>query len=227
VTVKWYAGSEKCYDNVWFGSFCSLTVIVILFLFVLFRLSRLTPRQRNSRSSEFISLTRPYSQECWYWEFVILSRRLLIALITTISYVNSNFLNLSLISVLSCYLGLHVYKKPFLHTRNNRLESLCLFFLINISTAVNLTTLKDTQSLFIKWFLVICILTPFIIFGYHVITLWYAEENKYKKITMRKTTSTVDALALQMNEEIPSGNTDGKTNDGQNNMNTTNNGMFF
>jgi len=101
------------------------------------------------------------------------------------------------------------------------------FFLINISTAVNLTTLKDTQSLFIKWFLVICILTPFIIFGYHVITLWYAEENKYKKITMRKTTSTVDALALQMNEEIPSGNTDGKTNDGQNNMNTTNNGMFL
>ena len=95
-----------------------------------------------------------------YWEFVILFRRSMLAFLTTMAYLESDYLNLFSICLLVLFTAVHCFAQPFLHGRNNVAEGICLSLLVMILTTVNLTDLPANQADFASYWVSACILVP-------------------------------------------------------------------
>ena len=81
--VHFYGGYEKCFGPIWWiAAFIMLTVI-LLWIGVLIKLFKMTSQERNTRQSPFRTVTKPYKLKYWYWEIVLVSRRIFLAFMVT------------------------------------------------------------------------------------------------------------------------------------------------
>eukprot|EP01083_Nonionella_stella_P072915 196809_1 len=88
VYVHFYAGYQECFDVVWFFALILFAVLIVLWMAVWFKLYRMDTTQRESRFSAFRTITKHYKPKFWYWETVLMSRRIILAFMVTIEYIS-------------------------------------------------------------------------------------------------------------------------------------------
>eukprot|EP01084_Bolivina_argentea_P172852 299384_1 len=125
-----YDGSQPCFGVLWVIALTFVSLIVILWIVVWILLYRMDATKRDSRKSYLRSVTKSYKIEYWFWEVLLVSRRILIAFMVTIQYVSYSVTQYLLAIILILYLGLHYWIRPFNYDQANVAESLCLFLLI-------------------------------------------------------------------------------------------------
>eukprot|EP01083_Nonionella_stella_P146563 461143_1 len=136
VTVHFYAGNVECYGYEWMACAISLLIIVMVWCGIWYYLYGLEPLKRASSKAMTKNITHSYRKECWYWEFVFLTRRILLALIITFNYLNESFTQYTLLTILIIYLVIHLKYQPFKHGRVNYFETICIMLLIFGLTAL-------------------------------------------------------------------------------------------
>ena len=65
--------------------------VIILWIGVLIKLWRMTIEQRDTRKSALRTVTKPYKLKYWYWEIVLVSRRIFLAFMVTFQVQNACF----------------------------------------------------------------------------------------------------------------------------------------
>ena len=168
----------------------------------------MTPIQRASRQSNFKTLTKAFKQETWYWEFVLLTRRIVITFMTTVFPWDKNILNTALLISLILFLSAQWRFEPFVHTRNNRMEALCLTLLITLLACIQLTNLYDTYPVVISFLSTIIVLIPAVIFGYYFFSIFgvccVKKEKVRKIINLRTTESQRNHMHFKSNYKLKS-----------------------
>eukprot|EP01084_Bolivina_argentea_P109921 196358_1 len=170
--VHFYYGSHFCYDRIWYTSLIILIFIMATFGFLWLKLYKLSSSKRQSRQDNHLhSLVASYDEKHWYWEFVILSRRFIISLFTTIFYNSHKYWNAALCIILMIYWAIQIKMSPFKHQRSNTLETICILILIISLILITLTEMNhtsDQSQLALSILLIIGILAPFFIFLYQL-----------------------------------------------------------
>eukprot|EP01084_Bolivina_argentea_P173799 301072_1 len=142
----WYAGENQCWDggknSAIQGIFLLLFLILCMFpFFMLYKLQkyRNNSRTRRKKYSAFVTSYRP---RCWYYESVMMTRRIVLLLVY--AFPKTQQLLLRAIIAIFCILILviHVKVQPFLTPINNKLETILLFVLCMVS----IFTLISSQS---------------------------------------------------------------------------------
>eukprot|EP01083_Nonionella_stella_P092629 259342_1 len=165
-TVHFYDASKYCYDGYWILSVLCIVSITLTFAAIFYVIWRQSDEERQSPSNIFRKFIKSFANVYWFWEIVLFSRRFVIALFTAIQFVgggNSNFI----LTILLCVYGIfHMKHNPFLYSRVNGMESLCMFLLILTFICINF---MDVDHVFIAVFVFCSILLPILIFIYHLI----------------------------------------------------------
>ena len=75
-----YAGSETCFLNFWWILHLLILIfITITFIYLFIKLKNTDIRDRNHLNFGMRTLIYSFHSKYWYWEFLLLSRRILIA----------------------------------------------------------------------------------------------------------------------------------------------------
>eukprot|EP01083_Nonionella_stella_P005898 17022_1 len=195
VTVHYYYGNKECFDGLWILSLCGLIIIGVVWCIFDVLLWRMHDERQRKIENNLFTLVKDYKPAYWYWESVLLSRRLIVALFAIANDVN-NILNDTMTILLCIFLILQVWKQPFKYKRVNRLESVCILILITVVTFVN----NDYVDRSMLWgiFLFICILLPilFVFYEFFGMCMHYMidpteiPKEKIRKIELRRLTNT-------------------------------------
>eukprot|EP01083_Nonionella_stella_P158863 517521_1 len=169
-TVHFYAGSVHCYGGEWVISLITV-LLIIMFWFAIWRhLYKMDPKKRNSTKSVTRNLTQSYKPRFWWWEFLLITRRISLAFVITFDYLSESFARYILLSILIFYLTVHVKYSPFKHGRVNYFETFCLVLLILGLTCLGFE-LQHISPLFVAIILSLVVLIPFCLFVYFVVVL--------------------------------------------------------
>eukprot|EP01084_Bolivina_argentea_P274726 468323_1 len=127
-------------------------------------------RHRQTSNNPLSVFIRPYKTQYYYWEFIILSRRIILIFIVTVF--NSNISLLILIFILGIFLILQHEHKPFIFNEINQIEEILLLTLILVmSTQAVLSNKTQTSNhnytLAISLFSLF-IIAPFILLIYYI-----------------------------------------------------------
>ncbi|ETO27429.1 hypothetical protein RFI_09705 [Reticulomyxa filosa] len=134
-----------------------------------------------------------------YWEFVIVARRVGVALFATVQTYDTVFFNLCLILTLMCCLCGQLVYSPFQDMEINILEGLSIFCLLAIVIGVNFLTNKPSHfsDEFIHVCISIFIIVPFVVFVYFIFNNAYTK--KYNE-AMFVLTSNEEMVEMQLDE---------------------------
>eukprot|EP01083_Nonionella_stella_P107762 312515_1 len=179
-TVHFYAGNHQCYGMEWIISLCVLLLIIVFWIGIWYYLYKMEPKQRNSTKSMSRNLTQSYKQRFWYWEFILITRRISLAFIITFNYLSESFTQYILLSILIFYLIIHVKYSPFKHGRVNYFETFCIVLLILGLTCLGFD-LQQISPLFVAIVLSLVVLIPFILFIYFIVILIKTYHNQTHK----------------------------------------------
>eukprot|EP01083_Nonionella_stella_P190107 704238_1 len=130
VMVHFYGGFLECFGFVWCIALIAMIIIIVFWIWIGLRLYKMDSKTRHSRQSSFRAITKPYGTEYWYWEIMLISRRVLIASLVTFQYFSLYTVQYVLLILLVIYFGIHIHFKPYKYKRANNMESLCMFMLI-------------------------------------------------------------------------------------------------
>eukprot|EP01084_Bolivina_argentea_P299255 515807_1 len=169
-TVHFYAGNVMCYGLEWTLSLCTLILLIVFWIVMWYKLYMMDPLKRNSTKSVTRNLSRSYKPRFWYWEFILITRRISLAFIITFNYLSESFTQYILLSILIFYLTIHVKYSPFKHGRVNYFETFCIVLLILGLTCLGFD-LQQISPLFVAIVLSLVVLIPFILFIYFVVVL--------------------------------------------------------
>ncbi len=97
------------------------TVVIVVY--------RLRPSSLG-RSSISAFLRSPYTPESYYWEAVLLARRVALAVASSQSGISSSLLSVSFVTVLILSLSAQVLRKPYARPIDNRVETISLILLL-------------------------------------------------------------------------------------------------
>ena len=194
--VLYYAGYESCFfvNPLWTIHLVFLIFVIVTFIYLYFRLKNTSDKIRNHLNFGMKTLVYTFQAKYWYWEFVLFSRRLSIAALTTFSYASDVYFSFILLLVLCVFLILHCYHLPFKHFEINFLEGICLFLLIalfgcfKVIGGQNTINTKITNQV-IAIFLTIFILIPIIFvtfFGVRIIWVYFKIQRILKTIPSSK-----------------------------------------
>eukprot|EP01083_Nonionella_stella_P096611 271656_1 len=134
-TVHFYFGSDACFDLQWGIALTVLILVLLIFCGLFIRL--FGDRHNDAFESFVVSFkTEPY---CVYWELVLFTRRIMIAMIyVAVAPPNETAHNVSFILLLM-YLALHIKCQPFEMQQMNTLEAVCLLCLLSIMHIIQTT----------------------------------------------------------------------------------------
>eukprot|EP01083_Nonionella_stella_P165690 551888_1 len=130
VYVHFYGAYHECFGAVWFFALLFFGVVIVSWIYVWFKLYRMSATQRESRFSPLRTMSKHYKPTFWYWESVLMSRRIFLAFMVTIEYVSYDVTQYMLLAVLVFYLVWHCRYYPFLYTRVNNMETICMLMLV-------------------------------------------------------------------------------------------------
>ncbi|ETO26270.1 hypothetical protein RFI_10867 [Reticulomyxa filosa] len=153
-----FAGDQHCFDAGWWIAFVFTTLLMIAMVGLFVYLAKWKePWERRSSPICYY-----YKDETWYWEFVIIVRRVTIILLTRVSPWK-RFTNLCLTLVV-CQFSLmaQLMKKPFKHHQLNVWESILLTVLtmvLIICVAYNQDAITQHKATIL---MSIIMITPFI-----------------------------------------------------------------
>ena len=160
--VVFYAGSADCPGFTWFMSIFILFVVFIGFCLVWYLLKTMAKRRRRYDIHPLISLTDPFEENIWWWEFVLISRRISLAVLGLFLYLDPPLIEFCMIVVVIICLWCQSWYTPFRNSFNDALEVFCLICLLVILSAVFSNDLVDRNGPFISILATICIIFPII-----------------------------------------------------------------
>eukprot|EP01084_Bolivina_argentea_P186664 321697_1 len=162
--VHFYSGNLDCFGAVWVISLMILLCIIIFWFFIWYLLYKLSVNQRETRSFYLHTITKPYKVQFWYWEIILISRRILLAFLVTFQYVSYDLIRYMLLILLVSYLCLHFRYYPFKYKRANRIEAICLFLLIVCLVIIIIVYDTGSHRVFVSFVMSIVVLIPILIF---------------------------------------------------------------
>ena len=176
--VHFYFGFEECYGITWWLSIYPLILIFAMFIALLiavyYRWKSKVIKNTNHMLNPFIYA---YKNKFWYWEFVILLRRVLIIYISIIHY--SEFF---LLIVLFIFFMLNEYYQPFCYQKVNKLESSLLLSLMLVIVTMSIFREPSNHQ-------IIYVILTILIFMPLFLILWYIyvhmRGKKMKKIELK------------------------------------------
>ena len=165
--VHFYDASTKCFGGYFvFGSLLCVTVCVIFFrIFIKMRAQSAEDRGNGSNYS-VRQMIETYKAKYWFYEFIIFTRRLFIALLSAFRYLSPNDMDSLLLLILMVCLWSHSLLCPFEHQRVNLMEGTCLFCLILLIAASN--RLNEDHEQFANIFLCILVFVPLVFVIYPI-----------------------------------------------------------
>ena len=128
-TVHFYAGYLDCYGPIWFNSLCVLLLIIIFWGVVWYRLYKMDKHLRDNNLSSMRTVTKAYKPKYWYWEIILISRRILLSAMITFDYFKPDYFKFSLLIILLVYLCIQIMYIPFRYNKVNNIEFLCMLML--------------------------------------------------------------------------------------------------
>lgn len=162
-----YSADKEAFGGWWFGGLFGVCLVLIVFFILFLRIKRQDEQQRYSMTSLYSKFVRSYKAECWFWEFVIFSRRFCISCFTAMQFVCGRYANFLFLILLMLFFGLQIQFKPFAFHRVNQVETVCLALLIAAAIAINVVR-EDDDDLFVSWTLSICMTVPLLIIAWAV-----------------------------------------------------------
>ena len=184
----WYAGEHKC-GLWWQYPFILLFIVVLLFPFyivwTLWRLKRRSAISKRTgerkvfelskdklerkRRRLYAAFTATYRTNCWWYEAVMMGRRLV--LVSIYAFPKSNLYLLRSIIAFSCgiILCIHIKFQPFKEKINNHLETGLLILLFFIAS---LSTISETDGVPIQTLIVICAVLPLCALPFLFVKYW-------------------------------------------------------
>ena len=110
ITVHYYAGSHECFGTIWWCALICIILIIIFWFTIWYKLYYMTYIERQQSSSiHHRSIISPYKDNRWYWEFILISRRISIAAFVTFKFLHEDYSHLILCILLIFYLIIHLY----------------------------------------------------------------------------------------------------------------------
>eukprot|EP01084_Bolivina_argentea_P161621 281352_1 len=126
--VQFYFGSEKCFGPTWWYTFVFLLLIILMLIILLVITKRNYLNNRDNKLWFLYPIVSNYKSEYFYWEFVILLRRILFTFFV-INF-DTNYISIILCIILGIFLFLHHKIEPFVIQQVNDIEFACIFGLI-------------------------------------------------------------------------------------------------
>eukprot|EP01083_Nonionella_stella_P267566 903873_1 len=168
--VHFHAGYLECYGSYFYISALVMMTLIVFWIVVWWLLFKMPSAKRDSRSSYLRALTKPYKLDLWWWEVLLLTRRILIAFFATFQYIANEYIQYILIVLLIVYLMLHVHFQPFTYQRVNSMEMLCISMLIICLLSINTFQLDrnmyyDTVSSIMS----VVVLAPLVLFILYIV----------------------------------------------------------
>ena len=184
--VHYYAPTQPI--NILSITFSSITICIIFIIFAIICriLYKQTNEERYSSKNDYQDFVTSFNCNKWYWQFIILSKRCIIAIIAALQYLSPDICNLILATYIIIYTGIHIKLNPFHSNIANNLESLCNLSLILILLCLNFNI---QTSAFFNVFITICIVIPFmvfLIFGIICIGSWCKSDKNCCKTGIKK-----------------------------------------
>jgi len=112
----------------------------------------------------------------------LISRRVVIAVLTTFESYDSTTFNVVLIVLILLYFRAHMLYFPFLDDEVNFMEGLCLFALLAVMVGVNLIGNLASSSFsnsFVRVYVAVLIIIPLAIFAYMIFFNSYTRKDKH------------------------------------------------
>merc|ERR1711933_177191 len=147
----------------------------------------------------YTKLVQAYCNKYWYWEAIITTRRFIITMFVTLSFIGGGFSNLILCLILIFYLIVHLSTYPYKHKRNNRIETFCILSILIGFIGINFEDIAN--SVFLSIFLVAVIFLPVLLALYYIFKLCvnckqYWDGNDEYFVNSRSARDQQDKLSL-------------------------------
>eukprot|EP01084_Bolivina_argentea_P064316 117321_1 len=182
--VHFFFAFEECYQRTWWVSFVALLLIIALFSLVFIKLKRMTISERSDKRHVLNIFVSKYKSKYYYWEIVLLIKRIFIAMFATVLIVNNGITYVLFVIIIFIFIVLHRCCEPFIVTAANNMECmllLCLCIVIMTHSVV------DHQATFTNVTVSFLIMLPFILMIYCI----------YQFITNKKTDESSLTLLKQ------------------------------
>eukprot|EP01084_Bolivina_argentea_P103073 184642_1 len=82
-TIHFYASYMKCYEISWFVALIVLLMVIVFLTYICVILKQMVPNRNNlwKQKSYFLKgIVQPYKFDFWYWEYILILRRICIIL---------------------------------------------------------------------------------------------------------------------------------------------------
>eukprot|EP01083_Nonionella_stella_P065496 171674_1 len=210
--VHYYDSTSSCHGSFyWFMGLLMVIAVSLLFIIIFLQIRRQTGKERKNPNHIYYQFTKPFTESCWYFEFVLFIRRLIIAALTSFRISNSNDLDILLQTTLAMFLSIECFMKPFKFHRLNVMEAIALLSLIAVVSAISRNGDSNDER-FIELFVALAILIPFCICVFYigktiktVLSELSEEQMKEKKIQLAQRapkTMELKGNILQINVKL-------------------------
>ena len=168
VRYHFYYAYAICNDLLWEISAFIILGIIIMFILLFLMIYKMDDETRNNPElNKLFKLVEPYKPSIYYYEFIYVSRRIIIGLIV-FSLPQNQYTIYLLFIILIIYLIIQVKLKPFLYKRENLLESICMILLILMYAG-----LLSMNNKSIHYLILILLIIPWIIFIFWILKTLY------------------------------------------------------
>ena len=158
--VHYYGGSHECYGFTWYVAIFLLIIMLFGFGFVYHKLRSMPKRKRSRDIHPLISMTDPYIETRWYWEFILTARRISLSALSMLAFLDIPVVEFIMIVVITLNLWLQAWYSPFRNIFNDVLELICLICLLAVTSAIFSDDLVDDNGTFITILVTIVIFVP-------------------------------------------------------------------
>ena len=173
--VHFYFAYEQCYGITWIISLICLIIIIASFSFIFTILRKMDPKERANKKNILSSFVSKYKPQFYYWEFIVLFRRIFIAMFSV--YIDYPMFIFLFALTIICFIWIHNKCEPFIIQEANDLEEILLGCLVLIIVLQALSTMNnEVKSVIVS----ILIFLPFILAVYYIYTFIKKREYKYK-----------------------------------------------
>ena len=159
VRYHFYFAYEKCFGGYWNAALICAICIILAFVLLLLRLIVMPYDYRNNpKTNKIFRLIKPYKPSVYYYEFIYVSRRILLGAMV-FALPKNDFMIYSMLVILLIYLFTHFKLAPFLYKRANLLETICIGLLIIMYNSL----LIFGDTIYIQYMIPLFLIIPWII----------------------------------------------------------------
>eukprot|EP01083_Nonionella_stella_P087185 242434_1 len=139
--LYFYAPTQHVSSTVLVIAIVAMCLICGLFLYIFYVLYRKTKDERfDANENQYFSFVQSFNAQQWFWQFVILFRRIMIQTTMSLQHLSPQLVTLCLTAFMFLYFGVQIHFKPFKYTCANAIEimNLALLGLVLFSINVDL-----------------------------------------------------------------------------------------